>query len=75
MEIVFRTGADKRKHKQILELQKQLDKANEEIRNLKIENGILEIKIQKKERSINYYKKKAGNKNGKTQKECRKSNR
>ena len=60
MEITFRFGADKRKTKLILELQKQVDDLNKENRELRIDNGILELKIEKKDRSINYYKKKLG---------------
>lgn len=60
MEIIFRFGADKRKNKQILELQKAVDDLNKEVRELRIDKGILELKLDKKDRSINYYKKKLG---------------
>lgn len=68
MEITFRFGADKRKAKQILELQKSVEDLNKEIRELKLDKGILELKIEKQDRSITYYKKKLGLNNGKKKK-------
>ena len=57
MEIIFRTGRDKKYFQRILDLEKELETKNLELRDLKLDNGLKDIKIEKLSRSIEYYKK------------------
>lgn len=61
MELIIRTGADKRKAKIIEDLRNQLKIIEDELRITKIERNQYKTKISILNKSLNYYKKKNKN--------------